>query len=311
MPDPVLHTVFGKEVRERLSPEARNALVSEPYSFALYGPDPWFGYKPWIRREGRGRVMHTVKTGEFLTALAEQAKAGKSRAEMYSYLAGFLCHYALDTAAHPYIIRRTETDPPVPRAHMGFEHTLDQNQIARDGFAGEAHPVTDHYFLAFRLPPVMEEDLNRVYEKVYGWKDCWRLLNRSCRVFRTFFRALENPRGLPAAAARHRKGGGLRSLTYSNSYFQDADVENEAHEEWAHSHDDTVLSRESMAELKEKGICRAVRMIEAAYRYIFTGTCSEKELAEIIGSDSYLSGLPEDDPRNMKVESMLPSEFQT
>lgn len=311
MPDPVQHTVFGKEVRERLSPEARNALVPEPYSFALYGPDPWFGYKPWIRREGRGRAMHTIKTGTFLTALAEQAKTGKSRAEMYSYLAGFLCHYALDTAAHPYIIRRTETDYPVPRAHMGFEHELDERQMARDGHAGEAHPLTDHYYLDVRLPAVMEEDLNRVYETVYGWKDCFRELNRSARIFRLFFRKMENPRGLPGCLARHQTKGGLRSLTYTNSYFRDADVENEGHEEWAHSHDGTILSRESFAELKEKGAKRAVRMIEAAYRYIYKGDISKAELAEIIGNDSYLSGLPLEDPRNMTVKSMLPPEYQT
>ena len=312
MPDPVVHTVFGKEVKERLSPEAREALVPAPYSFALYGPDPWFGYKPWTqRKKGRGRVMHTVKTGEFLTALAEQAKTGKSRAEMYSYLAGFLCHYALDAAAHPYIIRKTVTDYPYPRAHMGFEHTLDNRQMERDGHAGETHPLTDHYYLDFQLPAAMEEDLNRVYKRVYGWDDCYRLLNRSSRIFRAFFRVMENPRNLPGIAAKHQTKGGLRSMTYSNSYFRDADVENVGHAEWAHSHDDTILSRESFAELKEKGARRAVRMIEAAYRYIYTGDITKEELAETIGNDSYLSGLTLDDPRNTAVESMMPAEFQT
>ena len=46
---------------------------------------------------------------------------------------------------------------------------------------------------------------------------------------------MENPRGLPGCLARHQTKGGLRSLTYTNSYFRDVDVENDGHEEWAHS----------------------------------------------------------------------------
>jgi hypothetical protein len=33
---------------------------------------------------------------------------------------------------------------------------------------------------------------------------------------------------------------------------------------------------------------------------------TEAELAEIIGSRSYLSGLPEEDPRNREVSYLLP-----
>lgn len=304
MPDPVLHSVFGNTVKGRLSPEARNALVPEPYSFAQFGPDPWFGYKPWVR-VGRGRIMHTARTGEFLMALADQAKNGKSRAEMFSYLAGFLCHYALDSAAHPYIIRRTDVDYPVPNGHMAFEHMLDVKQMARDGHMGEKHPVTDHYFLDISLPAVMEEDLNWVFETIYGWKNCRKVIVRSNRIFRVFYRVMENPHGLAAFLARHVKGGGLRSWTYSNPYYTDLDVENEAHEEWVHAYDQSIISRESIADMQERGAERAARLIEASYRYIYSGDLGREELAEAIGNDSYLSGLPLDDPRNFNVGPVL------
>ena len=306
MPDVVMHTAFGQDVLRRLSPETRERILPEPYRFALYGPDPWFAYKFWVHREGRGRRMHTTRTGAFLTALAEQAKTGTARREMFSYLAGFLCHYALDATTHPYIIRRTTTEFTQARAHMGFEHELDALQIARDGHAGERHAVTKYYFRPVQLPKSMDADLNRVYEKIYGWKDCRRKLNRSMRLFRAFFRAMESPGGVPARLARLRHDDGMKNMTYSENDFRGRDVENNAHAEWAHSHDDHLLSRESFGELRKKAEDRAVRLIEAAGRYIFDGEGSLQELSETIGNDSYLSGLPVDDPRCLLVQSMLP-----
>ena len=114
MPDIVQHHAFGTEVREALAPEIRNDLAEQPYIFALYGPDPWFMYRPVKPRQGRGRRMHTTRTGEFLRALAFQAKTGTAPRETFSYLAGFLCHYALDSHTHPYIIWRTT------QTHLAF-----------------------------------------------------------------------------------------------------------------------------------------------------------------------------------------------
>lgn len=201
---------FRAECPGKPSRDAREE-IQEPYHFALYGPDPWFAYRPWIHREGRGRRMHTTRTGDFLIALARQAKESPARKEMYSYLAGFLCHYALDAAAHPYIIRRTTTEFTSPRAHMGFEHRLDMLEMERAGVAGEKHPVTDHYFLPLSLPHTMQADLDRVYEEIYGWKHCFRDLNWSMRLFRLFFREMESPSGVPPgwpAAGKRMPGCG-------------------------------------------------------------------------------------------------------
>ena len=309
MPDVAVHASFGKEVLERLPAGIRETIHPVPFEFAQFGPDPWFMYKPWVsRREGRGRRMHTTKTGAFLMTLAKQAREGKVRDDMFSYLAGFLCHYALDTGTHPYIIRRTTTEFHYPRAHMSFEHSLDVKQMERDGHAGEKHPITDHYFHPRRLPKAMEEELNRVYETVYGWKDCHRALNEAYRLYRQCYRMMENPENMSARLARRSGESVLRSLVYSESFFREVDVENEAHAEWAHSHEEEDVSRESFPELREKAAARAVEMIEAAYGWIYRDEGTEEELSVLIGNRSYLSGLDLDDPRNMKVASLLPPE---
>ena len=59
MPDVAVHAAFGREILASLPEEVREYLLPEPYTFALFGPDIWFMYKPWLRREGRGRRMLT------------------------------------------------------------------------------------------------------------------------------------------------------------------------------------------------------------------------------------------------------------
>ena len=306
MPDAAVHAVFGLEVLAELDSRIAEKIREVPYTFALFGPDLWFMYQPWKRREGRGRRMHTTRTGQFLTALARQAKGSSCREEMFSYLAGFLCHYALDAETHPYIIHMTEERTKIPRGHMSFEHTLDRLEMERAGVWGEKHPVTDHYYPKLRLPECMRTDIDAVFREVYGWPDCWKALNHASPRYRLCYRFLEKPTGLVTRLAKLTKHPALRSMAYAASHFEGTDAENCGHAEWAHSHEPSERSSADFSEMKAAARREALGMITAAYRYIFLSEISEEELSSRIGSRSYLSGLPEDDPRNTAVSFLLP-----
>ena len=308
MPDVAVHASFGREVLSSLPEEVRETIVSEPYTFALFGPDVWFMHKPWRRREGRGRRMHTTKTGLFLSSLLRRAAVSASRKELFSYLAGFFCHYALDSICHPYIIWITAEERVFPRSHMSLEHALDMAEIRRNGYEKEKHPVTEHYYPRLRLPECLRQDLDTVFEQVYGWKNCWTELNRSFRRYRLCYRFLEKPRGIAARAAGLTKLDVLRSLAYAESQFLDLDPENTEHRVWHHPYDPEQESCESFTELREKARLYAVKLIEASYRLLFLGEGTDESVAALIGNRSYLSGLPVDDPRNLRVSSLLPSE---
>ena len=306
MPDPVVHVSFGREVLASLPEEVRDFIQPAPYAFALFGPDVWFLYKPFGRTESRGRRMHTTKPGLFLMSLLRRTGRSACRAEMFSYFAGFCCHYALDSTTHPYIIHVTAEEHVFPRSHMSLEHALDAAVMKRDGCWGTKHPVTNHYFPRLSLPDSMREDLDAVYESVYGWTGCWKDMNRSCRRYRQCFRIMENPRGLAVLLARLTKNPMLNSLMYSESFFHGRDPENEAHRTWHHPFDSTLISDESFPDLREKARQLAVRIITAAYRFLLYGEGTDESLAALVGDRSYLSGLPSGDPRNLSVPSMLP-----
>ncbi len=303
MPDVAVHASFGLDVLRSLEEPVRSRIQADPYRMALFGPDPWFVYPSGHR----GRRMHTDSTGAFLCALARRARDGKSTGATFSYLAGFICHYALDSAAHPYIIRRTTEEFPQPGAHRAFEHTLDLRELDRLGMRHGPHPITSSLLPALRLPGEMRADLDAALQETYGWKNGFRAMRWLYPLFRRCYALMENPRSLVARLARVTGKYKLRSLAYSESWFDAVDVENREHRVWAHSHDDTLPSRQSFADLRAFALEEAVRMIIACYRYVFLRDLDTPALKTALGSLSYLSGFPERDARNWAVPSMLPS----
>ena len=309
MPDIAMHHVFGQEVLNLLPEAIRKEITAAPYNFALFGPDPWFMYKIGTStRQGRGRRMHTTKTGAFLTGLAERAKNGTDSRNMFSYLAGFLCHYALDAAAHPYIIWQTTKTWPTKRAHRDMEHGLDILLLQKEGIWGERHPVTDHHFPKVQLPESMETDLNQVYREIYGWEGTRADLNRCYRWYRMLYREMEKPRSaltvLATVVPTHR----FRSVAHASSAFLDRDIENNGHGEWHEAYAPDITHRESFGDLYDMAKSEAVRMIAAAWAYAGEGSIDAETLRQAIGNRSYLSGLDTEDPRNRTVRSLMPPE---
>ena len=308
MPDVAIHYAYGQEVMGALDGETAGKIRKDPFTFALYGPDPWFVFKPW--KEKRGRMMHTRKTGAFLTALAEEARrerGSEAGEQIFSYLAGFLCHYTLDTCTHPYIIWQTTAVCSRKGAHRAFEHTLDTREMNRAGKGQGKHPVTEGYLPKIQLPPEMKAGLERAYGAVYGWNRAWREVNGSYRFFRFCYRLMENPKGAAALLARGLGGDNMKSLAYSESYFGDADVENTLGQEWRHPYDTGRTSWASFAALRREAARQAVQMIQAARAYMDGPREDTTELRAIFGNRSYLSGLDADDPRNWEVRSLLPA----
>lgn len=310
MPDIALHYNYGQQVRNALPTEIRERLREAPYIFALYGPDPWFVYRPLQHGGKRGRMMHTRKTGAFLAELARQARNDREREageQLFSYLAGFLCHYTLDANAHPYIIWETTEVCKRKQAHRAFEHTMDVREMQRNNAWAGKHPLTNRYFPALQLPGEMRDGLDAAYRNIYGWEKAWSEVNRSYRLFRLAYRWMEVPGGLAARLAKWTGSDVLKSLAYSESYFADADVENLQHAEWRNAYQPERASTMSLDEIRRQAAGQAVRMITAARAWLDGDSDDPAVLQEVIGNRSYLSGLDVDDPQNWNVPGLLPA----
>lgn len=268
MPDVVTHNRMGRSVYKKLPAEISSGIDRSIFRVGLLGPDPYSKYRffaPPLRRGINKRfvVMHREKTGDFLTEMAKYSQTP----EMFSYLAGFLCHYALDSTTHPYINRISNYQGHM---HAAIERRLDVLELEKLGMTLSERAVTRNFFTPY-LPKSMQKDYDTVMKNVYGWEDGWSRFRESYHEFRLFYQIIEDPNGaldkVCSLVPSSVRQGKITVLSYQN------DVCNE-------------MSFDEFYELMDESVVKAVSFIEAADAFR-KGKMSEDDLRKIIGNKKY------------------------
>ncbi|MCD8382383.1 MAG: zinc dependent phospholipase C family protein [Clostridiales bacterium] len=134
MPTTYAHLYFGRRA-EPLLPDAAAKAVRENrqlYDIGLHGPDILFYYQPLERNPvGRlGGAMHDRPAREFFYPARAVYASAENREGALAYLAGFLCHYALDSACHGYIEKKLKVSD---LTHGEIESEFDRYLMQQDG----------------------------------------------------------------------------------------------------------------------------------------------------------------------------------
>ncbi|HBQ64328.1 MAG TPA: hypothetical protein DD727_05295, partial [Clostridiales bacterium] len=122
MPNILAHVLMGEATAGLLSFSAAKTAEKHRNTFHLgaQGPDVLFYSNPWPWAKDRrvsalGGEMHTRETGcifrEMLLFASDPAWAKEERDRLAAYLMGYVCHYYLDSIAHPYIHSLVGFDP--------------------------------------------------------------------------------------------------------------------------------------------------------------------------------------------------------
>lgn len=118
MPGLITNYLFGERAYQSLSPNYLKEIIRKnpnAYRMGLQGPDIFFYYLSYYMRTRKNNicnVLHEKSTGLFIDNLLEYAMIlDTEECEVcLAYIAGFLCHYALDIHTHPYFRYRVERD---------------------------------------------------------------------------------------------------------------------------------------------------------------------------------------------------------
>lgn len=198
MPQTYAHQHFGDLVHEQL-PEEIRVLIHENidlYNIGLQGPDILFYYHPLSKNpvatlgddmhewSGRRFFARSVKALTGMDPLAEDVAPGTALAQpdagqtrLYTslsseeasgddadaalaYLYGCLCHFALDSICHPYIIQFDEMEPGV--THSAIEGDLDRYLIDKAG----RNPVLEDHTARFLPSKEAAHVIARFYPEV-------------------------------------------------------------------------------------------------------------------------------------------------
>ena len=111
MPGLIAHYICGQAVLPKSETEAKNAIERHLrlYNIGCQGPDIFFYYLTGGGLRAIGTKMHGQNVSKFLGAMAKGIKemGQEERDAAFAYFCGYLTHYCLDCAAHPYVYYKT------------------------------------------------------------------------------------------------------------------------------------------------------------------------------------------------------------
>ena len=252
MPDIVVHTSMGKKVLERINMDIDKNI----FRFGLLGPDPYLFYNffvpPFRNRVNKySSIMHRQRTGDFLTELANRSFNNR---KMFSYLCGFLCHYALDSNTHPYICKKANYGYA---QHMAIEHRL-------DNIDGGGIIIPDF------LPESMKNDVGGAIRKIYGFDDPWNKLKKGHSHMAPFYSIVYDRTGM-----LDKLVGWTRTKVSYVSYKSDMVSE---------------IDLSGFRPLYNKAVNDGVIFLMAAKEYVVLQSIDEYQFRKIIGNRSYIDG---------------------
>lgn len=135
MPANYAHRVFGATVLSALSPSVTRKLEEHLplFELGLHGPDLLFYYLPILStRLGKlGYSLHAHTGREVISTMLDTIPTLREDQQdaALSYTMGFICHYLLDSACHPYVERLVKAGKAT---HCVIEGEFELFLIVRD-----------------------------------------------------------------------------------------------------------------------------------------------------------------------------------
>lgn len=158
MPNYYAHLEFGRRVLDALPLPLRRTVEAEKEAFliGLYGPDPLF-FSPRRRVRQLGRALHRQAVRPVAARLRQAMEENLPMA--HGYAAGFLCHFALDSACHPYVGALSGRGEVT---HGQIEAELDRLLMLRVGL----NPMEDTPMPPIPVSPELEQVIRTAYPGV-------------------------------------------------------------------------------------------------------------------------------------------------
>lgn len=288
MPDILTHDFFARDVADRAKAELPLATLDERDAFLLgsQGPDPLFYIKlyPLMAKWAQlGSLMHDKRPASLLAAMREAVNRLPKREKDVgaAYLAGFSCHWLLDSMVHPFVNAwaRALTHAGVPglgpecagKVHMEVERDLDEAVLYRK----TAKTIAEYRPFANTLHA--SRQVLAIIDKIYFYAALWTYdkpvdpttFSASVSCYRTMLRLLYATRDQHRSviASLERAVTGAPYSTYSALSHRvrasaSSEFDNAEHRAWTNPETGAV-SRDSFEDLYDRALDRAPSVVSA------------------------------------------------
>lgn len=180
MPGFTTHYLFGTDLHQHLTSERIRKNLKQnhaAFGLGLQGPDLFFYYLPvyLVSPENPGALAHSKDTGAFFSSLLESRMlfTGNRRDLNIAdaYITGFIGHYTLDCALHPYVYAFTGYEPEHPLTNLEYfgRHSYFETEIDKELLRQKKNlsPSRFRQSATIRLTPVQRRVIRRMLAYAY------------------------------------------------------------------------------------------------------------------------------------------------
>ena len=298
MPAVITHYLSAQKALEKSSGTITKIVQNCPQVFALgtQGPDFFFFHPKGKKYPLTGQRMHHQGINKFFYEALDYSKERSSNEKelLAAYLLGFVSHYAVDTATHPYIYYHTgfsnskgKLSFPYSYYHRLFETQVDV--LLSDYYSGgfeklhidEKIKVNDRH-----LYPIAKM-YAQVLPKAYGITLPERSIRQALHSIEHFYRHFKGKKKLVASLF----GRSIGAMIHSRGLKVDMEALLEPKVKY-HPWTDEELPPQSFMDLLNQGISGSEEYFKILYDYLYRGEDRLKEL----GDKNFSSGCEVDVP---------------
>ena len=135
MPAAITHFLLAQKALDEFQKNSGVPIVKDAFIWGAQGPDILFfdnllTFRKGENLRGWGTRMHDELPSRLLSAMRDCALNLPESDPVRSYLYGFLCHYALDRTAHPFVYWQVETvRPEFPGRSDDYIHAMIESAL--------------------------------------------------------------------------------------------------------------------------------------------------------------------------------------
>ncbi|WP_430882893.1 zinc dependent phospholipase C family protein [Fusibacter sp. JL216-2] len=330
MPDILTHVYCADFTKKHFEDSIVMRQIIDKHISAFYlgaqGPDFFFYYRiwPWKNNASIPKMadrIHKSKTDDFLLEAIDtiiKTDLGSKAGQMIlAYWMGFLCHYALDTTAHPFIYYHSginkDNDSKAKGDHNNhkfleniidtimskkYENIMGLPRNQADCLPKDADTLMPVYeSISDVIQNVYQEDVSAdiIRDAVADMRRLIVIMNDPKHRLRWWFNKAESLISKPKYITTAAFPAG------SNLHY---DFMNMNHNTWVHPCDKSIEYKESFQDLFDTSIERAVELLEFAWDTI-RGDQTKEEFKSLVGGLSYDTGLPCTDPRKLRYSDSI------
>ena len=308
MPTIITHYLFAKACMDTLSGNEVLASIEQhgdAFCLGAQGPDILFfalGHTAMNRLGGR---MHHEGINRFFAESINYVRkktANEGRNELIAYMAGFMCHYALDTCTHPYIYYKTGFSGEDGRLSKGSQERHHFLETTIDCILSEKLEDKNPYFLNIsekitvkpKKRALIGQFLSDTVNAGYGLPIYPEYYIKAMKDTAFVYRVLHDKDGVRkkvlGAAGKVIGGAAVAASMIHYEPVLPLDYLNEQHATWHYPWDNTIDLYFSFMDLFNKAVDDG-RIYINAFMNALNKKLDDKKALSILGDKNFSTGL--------------------